>query len=190
MELSPTRSATGFNYSINTFVNGSHRDIDTSIGVFGQYRHAINPSTAIGIHLAYRQDDSVYRDYQINRSVNFTVSADNAYEVLGFVARHGKAVNPFVMLGVRQVETESLLSGMVSITPVQQSSEDDLTGWTFAAGVEMPLAQNWFAQMAVQYTDYGEEIETTQTGGGLTVPTSIDFDLQQTGLRFALGYAF
>ncbi len=128
---------------------------------------------------------------------NITLSSDSAYEILGFVSRHGNTVNPFVMLGFRSLEIESSVVGQSNDndTYAADGDQDKISGWKVAAGVEVPLRNNWFGQIAVQHTDYGsEEIELSRNPAGTSQLSpnnrNFDFDLQQTGLRFALGYSF
>lgn len=74
--------------------------------------------------------------------------------------------------------------------PVYEIGES-LVGVKVAAGVEIPLGKAWFGEVAVEYADYGSQSLRLRRGSTSTTPQNGgEIDVQQSGVRFALGYSF
>ncbi len=76
--------------------------------------------------------------------------------------------------------------------PVYEIGES-LVGVKVAAGVEIPLGKAWFGEVAVEYADYGSQSLRLRPGSSSTIePRRLprEIDVQQSGVRFALGYSF
>lgn len=188
-----TRDGETNNLESNNFIAG-----------FVQYQHHMTDEMTLGIHLSFAEDSPEWRDSRVGTSaddsVKITALADNAYDVLGFVRYRWEGVQPFVMLGYSTllINTDIIRSidgGEEDSTVTKFEAEDWLHGWKSAIGVEVPFTDPFygfdvFAYVALQYTDYRKENFSIPLSNGTATSQSIAYNLQESNIRFGIGYYF
>lgn len=183
-------------------------DAKPVIGIFGQYRRAVSERITLGLHLGYSEDSSTWQDqrtlaYSFGEiSSNFELTSDYTYDLLGVVGIRWKKVNPYFMLGYSKMkfngsQTTDIRFGPVSVRILGTDRKIKVAGWKLVAGLEIPLRNAWFSNVALKIADYDDHSLPLR---GRLVPAvsrifvlSEDVDLRtktDPQLHFTIGYSF
>ena len=185
-----------------THSNGS----DTSLGIFGQYRHTLSNAWFLGAHLGYAKDSGEWgREYAfLERNEDGSIfeetgvrkyAADYTYDILAVVGYKGEKVNPFVMFGYSAMQVKGSISDRRVNTVNRDhdfSAKDNktLNGWKLALGVEVPFSNALVGHALFHFAEYdGGDFFDGNDGNNGDHDTR-NLDVSQQGIRFGIGYTF
>lgn len=172
-------------YASSNSIEQAEKENSHFIGGFVEYRQPLPNAVEVGMHFGFGVNSAEFnaKTDSGQSGYDLKIETDNSADILGVVSFPGENIRALAMFGYSGIE----VAGRLTQTKTDANFKNDdavMSGWKFAAGAEIPFAENWVVQTMLHYADYGSAVFN------INPARHEEIELKKSGIRISLARRF